>query len=1367
MLNRSQNGLHNKLILGIVFVFHVLVLHSQPVNYRVELVPFTAENPWFIGTSVLKDTDGFMWFSTGKGLCRYDGVNYKIFRHDPDDPGSISSDIINGIAEDTENNLLILTLKGLDRFDRYTERFDRTEIKAWTLSMLDDKKGNLWIGTWQRGLICFNKKTNAVIPVPQDTIDRIAMHDLSMDMSGSIWISYRDNRLCRFDPESGIYEDYVNTPGDEGSSAFEDRSGRFWINSTNGLYLLDRDTKTFFTHFKGTSVPEQLRDQCVYSLMEDYWGDLWICAFDGVYKYNQDLKLLNSWPYLRTPVSSMRCDASFGSLFEDDENTIWSSSPDGLTKLVPLYPKFKSYNPDPERFITNSCIYVAKKDSIYYGTEGITLVCDPEKNTYEEIDIEKATMMYEDSYEVFWIGTQNGLYRRVEDSGNSADYISYHHVPGDSSSLPGNKIFTLFEDSEGRFWIGCGSVPCFYDRANDCFIRLVDHPDSPYRLDYAQNICHETDSNELLARGIVAYKIVPPFIKVSDHAVVASDVIEIVPPRPNQMDTAWYHVSYLDSRGNLWLGSNMQGLFKVESKELYENDSVYGWTHYSTEDGLGSNRIWGIQEDGSGNFWISTGNGIARFDPLVETFTKFNTGDGIPHYMFLPGASATGPDEELYFGSVAGMVLFHPDSIQLDTVMPSVRITGFKVHNREVIPSENSVLKRSILYTDAVSLPYDQNMLTINFSVMNYVQPWKNQYKYRLDDLEKEWIYSGQGDDVTYAGLRPGKYLFRVSGSNNEGVWNEEGESLAITIHPPPWLSWWAYIIYSLLLVAIIFWYRSYLIRRAKLTAALELEHMEKEKLKELDQMKSRFFANISHEFRTPLTLLLGPIEDKLKLGQNLHKDDRSLFKIMHRNTKRLQRLINQLLDLSRLESGKAQLKVAEGDISGFSRSLALSFLSLAESRNINYCIEIPKHAIPAFYDPDILEKILTNLISNAFKFTPEKGSVTIGMHIRNNEPKDDPAHAEFRIKDTGQGIPEGQVEKIFERFYQVSSSDSRAFEGSGIGLALCRELVEMHHGKISVKSVPGKGSTFDVMLPCSKAHFSELEFAPERVSVPEFEAFSTYEDPLKPGDSIQEESGIQEDDSPVLLIVEDNADLRHYISQNLENWYQIHEAVNGSEGLEKTIENIPDLIITDLMMPGMDGMEMCQKVRNNDRTSHIPVIMVTAKADRESKIEGLETGADDYLVKPFDAEELRLRVRNMIEQKKKLREKIYKEFVFGEGRIKVEGWDERFLKQTTDHIRKHIGDPEFNVRNLVRIMGISQMQMYRKLKGSTNMSPGELIRNTRLKSSLVLLKQGYDNISQIAYQVGFTNHAYFSKCFRELYGMTPKAYAKGMIDIL
>ncbi len=810
---------------------------------------------------------------------------------------------------------------------------------------------------------------------------------------------------------------------------------------------------------------------------------------------------------------------------------------------------------------------------------------------------------------------------------------------------------------------------------------------------------------------------------------------------------------FQDSHGSLWLVEKT-GLYRIKPEKGEIN-------HYRLFKNKDVPEAWSIIEDNHDNLWIGTNYGLCRFNMNTGQVENFTKEDGVPISFHGYNSVCKDKDGRLYFGGGGGLYSFHPDSIKTNTDVPPIVITDFRLFKKSVRvdTTKNAILTKNITSTSRIELRYNQNDISFEFAALDYTLPLKNQYAYKLEGYQDEWIETDAGNRIaTYTNLNPGKYVFRVKGSNSDGIWNETGKEIQIIIHPPPWFTWWAYVIYGLILLLFIRWYRGFLIRREKINAELRIKELEINKIQEFDHLKSRFFANISHEFRTPLTLIQGPIEELENQLPGSPERSLKLIQTVKRNTRRLLNLINQLLDISKLETGKIKLQVSEDNLEEFARAIILSFLSLAESKKIRYEYELPKSGRMVLFDNDKLEKILTNLISNAFKFTSEGGRIFISIQYTLTPGNKTHEFVEIKVSDTGIGIPADKLDKIFDRFYQVSDSNAREAEGSGIGLALTKELTELYRGEINVESEVGKGSTFTVRLPVSSELFSvdEIVFYPvgKELNQKQVEPLPDRKEP----EDIQTDTG-QKDKSgkskPVILIVEDNADMGNYISRNLESFCSILSAENGKMGLDKAHEYIPDLVISDVMMPVMDGMELCKHLKADERTNHIPVILLTALAERGSKLEGLETGADDYLIKPFDTEELKVRVKNLLEQRRKLREKFRMEFP-SHSKDKELPPQDQFIKRLFEIFDQHIADSEYSINELSGELNLSLSQVQRKVMAITSYTPGELLRNHRLNKAASLFRSGHTYVAPVMHLVGFNNQSYFTKCFVEFFKITP-----------
>jgi signal transduction histidine kinase/DNA-binding response OmpR family regulator len=667
--------------------------------------------------------------------------------------------------------------------------------------------------------------------------------------------------------------------------------------------------------------------------------------------------------------------------------------------------------------------------------------------------------------------------------------------------------------------------------------------------------------------------------------------------------------------------------------------------------------------------------------------------------------------------------------------------------------NEDYKLDTSITEINQIVLSYNENFLSFDFAVLDYTAPEKNNYAYKLDGLDNDWNYVGNRNFAHYTNLSPGKYIFSVKGSNNNDIWNEEGTSIRIIITPPWWKTWWAYSLYVLFALGLLYSIRRYELNRTYLKNQHKLDEVKLKEQEETDKMKSLFFANISHEFRTPLTLILGPA-DKINpdsSGEEIEKQTG----VIKRNANRLLGLINQLLDLSKLEAGKLELKTSKANIVSFVKGITMSFESVAERKDITLKVKSSNDEIEIYFDKEKMTKILTNLLSNAFKFTQAGGQITVTIN------ESDTKLVEIKVRDTGVGIAKEEVPKLFDRFYQVDSSPTREHEGTGIGLALIKELVELHKGTISVDSKLGEWTEFVIELPVGRRHLKDEEIV--KTEEPMKEDIIVDKEEFVPSivKEIDETEFIGEDKN-ILLVVEDNVDVREYIKDSLADDFQIEEASNGEQGVRIAEKIIPDLILSDIMMPKMDGNELTRILKNDEKTSHIPIILLTAKSEQESKLEGLETGADDYLTKPFDTKELQIRINNLISIRRKLQKKYSKgEYVPKPGKKKLSNLEEQFMFNVMEVIENHISEGEFSIEQFGKEVGMSRVQLHRKLKALSGKSASNYLRSVRLSKAKNLIEEEKGNISEIAYSVGFSSPAYFTRCFKDEYGYPPSDLAK------
>jgi len=723
---------------------------------------------------------------------------------------------------------------------------------------------------------------------------------------------------------------------------------------------------------------------------------------------------------------------------------------------------------------------------------------------------------------------------------------------------------------------------------------------------------------------------------------------------------------------------------------------------------------------------------------------------------------------------------FYPSKLKISEYIPSVRITDFQLFNKSVQigPKDISPLQKSISETKQIVLSHEQSIFTFEFATLDYSAPLKNMYAHKMDGIDPDWVLSDATRRfATYTNLDPGEYTFLVKGSNSHGVWNEKPTSIKVIINPPWWQTSWAYLIYVILFCLTIYSLRAYDLKRQRLKHALELEHEHAEELEQVDQMKSKFFANISHEFRTPLTLIEGPVKQLVE--GSFSGNIKAQYRLILRNTRRLLRMINQILDLSKIDAGHMNLRASLINVVPLLKGLVMTFASKADQKNITIDLGIAENEIPLFLDKEKFETIITNLMSNALKFTPENGK--IGVSLRITHPPSSPffkgeidsplresennskfqiskaALVEISISNTGPHIPPERLDKIFNRFSHFDETKHSNHESTGIGLALTKELVELHKGSIQVMSTADEGTTFSLTF-----HLGSEHLTPDQIL--DNDAVLASND--KPDFEVSPEKPVvitptPQSDKPVILMVDDNDDVRQFVHSGLESSFSFIEAENGLKGYKSAAEEIPDLIISDVMMPEMDGFELCGKLKQDERTSHIPVILLTARAATPDKLRGLETGADDYIAKPFSTEELLIRVRNLIDQRERIHEHFQKEHHIQPDDIPLRSLDKQFMIKAMEVIEGKMEDPTFDVEEFVDNLHLSRSVLYRKIKALTGESVKHFIRTVRLNRAASILKSKSASVTETAYQVGFRNPAYFAECFQKQFGVSPSQYSR------
>ncbi len=1372
---------------------------SQPTDFQFERLTIKDGLSNNRVISICQDSLGFMWFGTEDGLNRYDGRTIKVYRRIEGDSTSLQFNYVRAIHTDQNGNLWVVagalhrydrendrfiryspdpdspkspqghvmcvfidqygilwigSEAGLDRFDPGTEVFSRIDIGGpmTILSMADDHDGNRWLGTNLPMVIRLNKNTLQFERLPDPRL--LEVHQLYADKS-IVWIA-DGTGLYQVNPQGKPKVD--STRRGSVMAVCEDGEGRFWLGTfSEGLELFDRTTRSSITFSHSSSDSRSLCSPFIEGLHVDRQGNLWVATSHGISFLSNWRKKFRHFVHNTDNPNSV-VDGEVHAIMEDSRGDRWIGTwGGGLSRWDHRTGILQNYKQEGGLQPWLSDLYEDRNGTVWIGSNGFggLLRWDQQSKTFSQVSLDvpgkrrnAAVAILEDSHGAFWVGTGDGVWVYDRRTGGKRWYTI--------DTAGSRQVWEIYEDHGRRIWLSTSSASgglYEYDRVHDRFVR--------------------------------------------QHDVAAWSIHE-------------------DRTNRMWLGTS-QGLMRFDQN----SDSLV--SVLTDSNGLSGENVFGILEDNQSNLWLSTNKGLTKFNPDSRALRNYGINDGYPfsgitHQGYGYHGYHKGRNGEMMFGVGNGFVVFHPDDIRDNPNVPAIVITDFKLFNESVGIAPDSPLKTNITEAKSISLSHNQNIISFSFSVLDYTITANNKYAYQLEGFDEDWVHVGTRNFAQYTNLSPGKYTFKVKGSNSDGVWNERGTFINIIITPPWWKTIWAYLGYGFVIVGLFYSIRRSEKHRDGLKHQAELEHARAESLQEVDSLKSRFFANISHEFRTPLTLILGPIskwrELLARMGTIQRHPERTLSErsepkgeskdvlsrehastpsqlgsvetalsmtrivgelptdlgMMERNAQRLLRLINQLLDLSKLEGGAMKLQASRGNIVAFVKGLASSFESSANVRRVTIDIRAERDDVEMYFDRDKMEKILTNLLSNAFKFTPEGGRVEVNVLCRGGSRSAPTEHksVEITIADTGIGIPADELPRVFDRFYQVDSSQTREHEGSGIGLALTKELVELHHGSISVTSEVGKGTEFTVQLPLGRDHLKDEEIIDEEDSqlrveslrATDLSAISLAErsEAIPHMDQIASarENVPRNDTTPLVLVVEDNADVRAYMREYLVTGYDVQEAHDGAEGIEKAKEIIPDLIISDVMMPKKDGYELCKALKLDEKTSHIPIILLTAKAGIENKIEGLETGADDYLTKPFDAKELLVRVKNLIDLRRKLRDRFSVGQVLKPGDIAVTSVDDAFLQKAMSLVEQRMGDEEFGVEQMRNELGMSRTQLHRKLTALTNQSAGDFIRYMRLQRSKDLLKQNAGTVSEIAYQVGFNSVAYFTKCFREQFGVVP-----------
>lgn len=1332
---------------------------------------------------IFKDEAGFMWFGTRSGLNRFNGYNFKVFKNNPHDSATINDDEVNQVLEGPNHTLWLITKSGLVIYNLITEKFDLhpstylNSLGIKDVNVLDirkDAQGNFWFLCPQAGLNKYSpangKTTSLNISQVKNGNNTAPVSGFCLGIGNGIWLVNGQGMLEKIDAASGklLCSNSAITTNISGElknyQVFEDKDGGIWVYAlaaSQGIFYVEGNTGKAI-HFKKGVGKGSLNNDVIKGVSQDNNGLIWVATDHG------GINLINKKDFSVSYLLNHEDDEyslaqnSITSMLIDNAGVIWIGTyKKGVCyydKDIIKFPLYKHkisdeaslpYN-DINRFLED------KKGNLWIATNGGGLLYfdrktgkymrylhNPANNNSLCNDVVVSLCL--DHNETLWIGTYFGGL----DNFDGRSFTHYRHSDTSSSSIADNSVWSIMEDSQQRLWIGTFSsgLDC-YDFKTKVFKHYRATGYHSVHCGYVCGLTADHKGNIWIAtsNGVDVFD-----TKTNDFSRYYHQ--ELARPQ-NGLTTNNTIAIIEDSRGLMWIATR-EGLNIFDpSKNIF--------TALHKEDGLPSNIILSLAEDKQHNIWAATPDGLSNVivsynnasGKMSFQYRNYNESDGLQGKEFNEYAALTTRQGELVFGGPNGYNMFTPEQISNNNYNPRLTFTDLQMFNKSIAVGEkingHVVLPQSLAQTKEITLKYNENIFSIEFAALNFLNASRARYAYTLQGFNNEWfIADDKTHKATYTNLNAGTYIFKVTNIDENGIRGKNTIALTVKILPPIWQTPGAYMLYVLALALLLYAARRRVIMRTRARFAVEQERMEARRLHDLDMMKIKFFTNLSHEFRTPLSLILTPLDSVVKTNAAISNNQ---LRMVHRNARRLLNLINQLLDFRKMEMRELRLYTAEGDIIRFIKDVTFSFSDLAEKNNIVFSFQ---SAIGQFYtrfDHDKLERILFNLLSNAFKFTPGNGHVSVEVNLNRGEGN---TVLEIKVNDTGIGISPEKQQKIFERFFQNDVPGNMVNHGSGIGLAITSEFVKLHNGTISVESEVNHGSCFTVSLPVKELErpviqphgilqHDDIVYGSENIALPE--VTEETKPAVTPG-------------RQTILLVEDNDDMRFYLKDNLQQYFNIVEAPNGKIGWQKALSSHPGVIVSDIAMPGMTGIDLCRKLKADKRTAAIPVILLTAVAGEDQQLAGLGTGASDYITKPFNFEILLSKIRNLLAQQDNARRTYQKRLEASPADVTIDSEEEKFMHRAVELMENNIANPNFSVVELSKGLYISRVALYKKLFELTGKTPVEFIRHFRLQRAAQLLEKSKLTIAEVAYEVGFNDSKYFSRLFKAEFNMLPSAY--------
>jgi signal transduction histidine kinase/ligand-binding sensor domain-containing protein/DNA-binding response OmpR family regulator len=1345
-----------KSLFYILFIFFSVHCFSQSSLYRLKNITTVNGLSQSSIIAIHQDLQGQMWFGTRDGLNRYDGSNITVFRNDPKDSLSICNNDILSMEGDKSGNLWVGTYNGLNCYNPVSNVFKHyfhgnstnslSNNTVWNIKEIDNE---IWIAT-ASGLSIFNKTNQKFTSVFHSSKNFSSLLNnfilcIFKTKKGTIWVGTAKG-LCKLVSRKGnsfVFKEFYSSNNQSlyVQDIKEDKNGTICV-ATKQQGLLKLDLKSN----KLVPYSSNLKDRDVRSIDFDKKGVVWVGTYEGLFSIQKNGSVLKVY---NNPEKKL----SFGkikSVFTDRKGSVWIGSYyNGISFWDESNNNFTNINQNSgSSALSNDVVSSIASDAntLYIGTEGggIT-VLDSKSGLTSKINgiaVNNIKSLYLSNSGILWIGTFTEGIAAYDTK--SKRFVNELINPNLKSILKESGVYVIKKGrKEGILWIGTfGKGLIRYD-SNSKTYQMIGNDN------YYDNFLTNNRVRTLL-------------IDKKDNLWIGTqsglNVINL-----NDFDNSTYHIKhyffdnkllsgddilslYQDKSGKVWVGTKAKGLY------VY-NGATFNKINIKKDD-FEVTSIHSISEDDNNNLWMSSNFGIIKYHLQSKTHFIYDQNEGLVSNEFNDNAFLKFGNSKFYYGGPSGITYFDTKKLSVNSYSPQVILTDFKIGNKSInVANENDILEKSIAYTKSLTLSYDKANFTINFATPNFINSSNNKYSYRLVGLDNEWTTTSS-TFATFTIQNSGTYTFEVKGANNDGVWNEIPTTIEIVVKPAPWKSWWAICIYTMLIWASLYGFVWIVKSKEKLRQELLLEYRESQRSIEENNAKLQFFTNISHEFRTPLTLISGPLQQIL-LNYNGTNEMYKKLLVIESSSNHLLKLINRLMDFRKYETNQFTLEAAEGNIVKYVKEIFLSFTEYAKDRGYKYTFETSDDEIAVYFDRLKLERVFYNLISNAFRYTPKGGEITVRIRKEKKE-------VVIEVEDNGVGIAKEFVDKIFDLFFEIPTNNevqANYNKGTGIGLSIAKNIINLHKGIISVVNKPSTGVIFKVVMKLGSNHLSDDEILKDfKIS----DDVAQYKIQLEKSQNIDQEdiSDIEViEEKLTILIVEDHKTLRSFMKNLLKKDYNVIVAVNGEIGLKKALKFLPDLIVSDVIMPEMVGTELCAKIKQNIKTSHIPVILLTSRSSLIYKIEGLESGADDYISKPFDLTEFKLRIKNLLASKQRLKAKFSSEDSFNPSEIAVSSLDEQLLKKAFKVVEDNISNEQFDIPFFCAELGVSRTMLFTKIKAWTNFTPNEFIHEIRMKRAAQLLEQNKINISQISYKVGFNNPKYFSKCFQKKFGETPSQY--------